>query len=129
MATLLIVDDEPDVLEVFDLLLSHAGHVVRVAADAGTAVEIALTTSIDLIITDLMMPHVDGLTLCQRLRCDERTRAIPIILHSAAAQPPPGAGELYDAYLPKLAEFEEQIRLINRLLDSRPLHRRTPDDA
>ncbi|MEW6269118.1 MAG: response regulator [Thermodesulfobacteriota bacterium] len=118
MASLLIVDDEHDVLEVLDLLFSMEGHSVHTARDGAAALEIALTTPLDLVLTDVMMPRMDGIELCRRLKANPRTHDLPIIVHTAGGPPPGGQGTVYDAYLPNPADFDEQRRLVERLLGS-----------
>jgi CheY-like chemotaxis protein len=116
MARLLLVDDEQDVLDVLELLLSMEGHAVSTARDGVEALEVASAEDLDVVITDLMMPVMDGLELCRRLRADDRTRGIPIVLHTAAGRPPPGRGTLFDAFLSKPSELEDHLRVIERLL-------------
>ena len=60
--------------------LEHSGFDVQKAEDGIKGQALALQYSPDLILLDLMLPSVDGLTLCQRLRRDERTSNIPILM-------------------------------------------------
>jgi len=124
MATLLAVDDENDVLQVLELLFSMEGHRVLIARDGVEALEIVRAEQVDVVLTDLMMPRMDGLALCRRLRADARTRDVPIILHSAAGKAPPGKGELFDLFLPKPAEFERQRAAVAHALDDARARRR-----
>jgi DNA-binding response OmpR family regulator len=90
--TVLIADDEPPILDLVGEVLSAAGYDVRLATDGLDALDQALATRPDLVLTDFKMPNLDGLSLAQRLR--ERHHSIPILLMSAA--PPsvtsPGIG-------------------------------------
>lgn len=80
--TVLVVEDTPDVVRVVHLSLRQ--HFRVMAAENGVkGLEIALREVPDLIITDLMMPEMDGLELTRRLRADPRTRHIPIIMLTA----------------------------------------------
>jgi CheY-like chemotaxis protein len=119
MATILVVDDEPDIRTVMSMLLPLDGHVVVTAADGVDALEIVATTPIDLVFTDWRMPRMGGLELCRRLRTDGEACAIPILVSSAAMAEPPGRGELYDAFLPKPAAYADQMQAIERLLRER----------
>jgi CheY-like chemotaxis protein len=119
MARLLLVDDDRDVLDVLDLLLSMEGHSVRTALDGVAALDLAHAEDVDIVITDLMMPRMDGLELCRRLRAHDRTRRIPIVLHTAAGRPPPGEGTLFEAILSKPSELEDHLRMIARLVPPR----------
>jgi CheY-like chemotaxis protein len=118
MANILVVDDEPDILAILSILLPLEGHSVQTTTDPERALDIATTTAIDLVITDWMMPRMDGLELCRRLRAEPRTRNIPIIMSSAAGDRPEGRGRLYDAYIPKPSDFNDQVKVIERLLRS-----------
>ena len=83
MASILIVDDESSARAVLHDLLLPEGHVLRTAASATAALEMILDDVPDVVITDLMMPGMDGLELCRRLRADERTRGTPIVAVTA----------------------------------------------
>jgi two-component system phosphate regulon response regulator PhoB len=82
---ILVVDDEPDALELIEFNLKSAGFEV-VTADNGTeALRRAREQSPDLIVLDLMLPGVDGLEVCKLLRREAVTRAIPVIMLTAKA--------------------------------------------
>lgn len=82
-AQILVVDDEPDILSVLVYHLSREGYRVTTAIDGHGALATAESERPDLIILDLMLPGMDGYEVLQRLREDERTEAIPIILLTA----------------------------------------------
>lgn len=84
-AKVLIVDDEPDVLELIGFNLRKAGIEVVTAPDGAQALRKASETAPDLIVLDLMMPEIDGLDVCKLLRADPRTTTIPIIMLTAKA--------------------------------------------
>lgn len=80
---ILIVDDDIDSLKLIGLMLQRHGYKV-VAANAGAqAISKALAEHPDLIILDVMMPDMDGYEVCRRLRADDATSAIPIIMFTA----------------------------------------------
>jgi two-component system phosphate regulon response regulator PhoB len=81
----LIIDDEPDALELIGFNLKSAGYEVLTAESGGEALKKARTSLPDLILLDLMLPEIDGLDLCKALRRDESTAAIPIIMVTAKA--------------------------------------------
>jgi two-component system phosphate regulon response regulator PhoB len=85
MSRILIVDDEPDALELIEFNLKAAGFEVLTAADGADAVQKARSRSPDLILLDLMIPEVDGLEVCKILRRDPATSATPIIMLTAKA--------------------------------------------
>ena len=69
---ILCVDDEPDILEILKYNLSNEGYNVSTAADGKSAIEIAYNISPNLIIMDVMMPNMDGIAACEKLRSDEK---------------------------------------------------------
>jgi DNA-binding response OmpR family regulator len=84
-AKILVVDDEPDALELIGFNLKAAGYEVITAEDGNEALKKARSFAPDLILLDLMIPEVDGLEVCKILRRDEATGAIPIIMVTAKA--------------------------------------------
>ena len=84
-ATILVVEDEPQVQELVAVNLEHAGHRVRRASTAGEAVTSIREELPDVLILDWMLPDESGLSLTRRLREDERTRALPILMLTARA--------------------------------------------
>jgi DNA-binding response OmpR family regulator len=82
---ILVVDDEPDVLDLVTYNLGQAGFQTDTAADGAEALRKARSTTPDLILLDLMLPEMDGLEVCKLLRRDAKTSAIPIIMLTARA--------------------------------------------
>src|SRR5262245_60692559 len=82
---ILIVDDEPDALELVKVNLTNAGFFVATAEDGDEALKKARSLSPDLILLDVMLPQADGLEVCKILRRDDATRDIPIIMLTARA--------------------------------------------
>jgi DNA-binding response OmpR family regulator len=81
MATILVVDDEANIVELTRLYLTNAGYDVLAAHDGQEALRIARTEKPDLLILDLMLPVLDGFEVCRRLRQDGQD--IPIIMLTA----------------------------------------------
>src|SRR5215470_1838895 len=80
---ILIVDDDPHTLEILSRWLAREGYET-VRADGGAAcLELLEREPIDVIVLDVMMPGMDGLQVCERLRANEDWRAIPIMLLTA----------------------------------------------
>src|SRR5687768_8539120 len=86
MATVLVVEDDPDISELIAHYLVKAGHKVDRLSHGGDAPRRVRETSPDLIVLDLMLPGLDGLMVCQTLRADPTTAAIPIIMLTARGE-------------------------------------------
>src|SRR5262247_697692 len=85
-ARILVVDDEPDILELVQYNLSKAQYdVVGVKSGEEALVQVR-TTPPDLVVLDLMLPGVDGLEVCKALKRDTHTAAIPIVILTARGE-------------------------------------------
>lgn len=73
MARILVVDDDPHIREVVTFALENAGYETEVAADGMAAIETFATYAPDLVVLDVMMPELDGIEVCRRLRADHST--------------------------------------------------------
>ena len=118
---ILLVDDEPTLLDTLALNLRHAGYHVLTAVDGAIALDLAKSETPDLVILDLMLPELDGLTVCRSLR---QSSDVPILILTART------GELdkivglesgADDYLTKpfsLGELQARIRALLRRASS-----------
>lgn len=124
---LLIVEDNTDVVTYIESLLASNYQMVR-AADGEAGWERALELIPDIIISDIMMPKLDGYALCARLKTDERTNHIPVILLTAKAAADDKVAGLQrgaDAFLSKPFHPEElQVRLEQLIRQRRLLQKR-----
>jgi DNA-binding response OmpR family regulator len=84
--TVLVVDDEPVIRETLAIFLEAEGYAVRTAPDGLAALAELEHGGIGLVLSDVMMPRLDGLALARRLRC--RQPAVPVVLMSAVAPIP-----------------------------------------
>ncbi|MDG4800312.1 SpoIIE family protein phosphatase [Micromonospora sp. WMMD980] len=84
-ARVLVADDNADMREYLTRLLRSAGHRVQAVTDGQEALEAARTRPPDLVVSDVMMPRLDGLRLVAALRADPRTAGTPVLLLSARA--------------------------------------------
>ena len=82
---ILVVDDEPDALEVLGFKLKEAGYAPLYAKDGARAIALARDEHPALIVLDLMLPQIDGLEVCKILRRDAATATIPILMLTARA--------------------------------------------
>ena len=80
---ILVVDDVEDNLEILRDLLSFHGHRVETANGGKAALEMVQQSPPDLILLDILMPHMDGFEVCQHLKADEATDQIPVIFVSS----------------------------------------------
>jgi two-component system, cell cycle response regulator DivK len=87
LARILVVEDEPNNLELALRIVRHAGHDAIVATDGITALELARAQRPHLILLDLQLPKLDGWTVVRELRTEPWVRGIPIIAVSASATP------------------------------------------
>ena len=83
---ILVVDDEPDILEILKLNLQSEGYKVSTAENGKKALKKADKINPDLIVLDLMMPIMDGIETCERLRLDSRYKNILIIFLTARSE-------------------------------------------
>ena len=82
---ILVVEDEPDAIDLLTFNLKNAGYEISTALDGAEALKKARLTAPDLILLDIMLPEVDGLEVCKILRRDPVTAGIPIIMLTAKA--------------------------------------------
>jgi two-component system alkaline phosphatase synthesis response regulator PhoP len=83
MSQILVVEDDPDIAELIRHYLEKSGHAVQVLGSGGAVLAKVRGERPDLIVLDLMLPGLDGLMVCQALRSDPLTAAIPIIMVTA----------------------------------------------
>lgn len=79
-ARILVVDDEPAIIDVLSRLLARDGYIIMTARNGAEALETVARQKPDLILLDVMMPVLDGFAVCQKLKNDEQTALIPITM-------------------------------------------------
>ncbi len=85
-ATILVVDDEEDIVELVNLNLAREGYRVLSCTTGEKALEIARSKLPDLIVLDLMLPGIDGLEVCRRLKSGPKTEHVPIVMLTAKGE-------------------------------------------
>ena len=86
MTRILVVEDDRDIAELVERYLQKAGFSIELLSSGRDALKAIADRTPDLLILDLMLPHVDGLEICRSVRSDPRTAAIPIIMLTARAE-------------------------------------------
>ena len=79
----LVVDDEEKIRNLLSAFLAKEGYEVIVAANGEEALELVATANPQVVLLDVTMPGVDGIEVCERLKTDEKTRLIPVIVATA----------------------------------------------
>ena len=113
---ILIVEDEPSVAEALSLVIADWGYQVSVAADGRQALSMIEDACPDLVITDYMMPHMNGGELASALRAHPRWAHVPIAVISAAPESTLRRHPAFDAVLRKPFEMEALQEVVQRLL-------------
>ena len=116
MTMILVVDDDPKIRSVLSRGLRFEGYDVQLAADGLEALRLARADPPDLIVLDVMLPGMDGLEVCRRLR---RGTAVPILMLTARDAVPDriaGLDSGADDYLVKPFDFDELLARIRALL-------------
>jgi CheY-like chemotaxis protein len=116
---ILVVDDEVDITETYALFLDLHGYEVVTANNAVQGLEALALRVPDLIVSDCMMPHMDGVEFSRRVRAGAKTSHIPVILMSGAPELHDLASPSYDVFLRKPVLFQSLMREIERLLAGR----------
>jgi CheY-like chemotaxis protein len=120
--TILVVDDSADTREMYGSYLGYHGFGVLTAADGDAAVEMALAQQPDVIVMDLAMPRLNGISAVHRLKQQPRTRSIPVIILTGYAFRAIQQGALEagaDVFLTKPCLPEDLERHVQSLLDRR----------
>ena len=116
-ATILIAEDDPEIRTALERILTYDGYQVRLANDGAAALAAVGEVGPDLIILDVMMPFVDGLSVCRKLRSDgNRTPILMLTAREELSDRVAGLDAGADDYLAKPFELEELLARIRALL-------------
>lgn len=122
--TIIVIEDEADIREVMVHNLSGEGYSVHSAADGEDGLRLAQEKSPDLILLDLMLPGIDGIEICRKLKNDPVTRSTPIIMVTAKGEESDivlGLGIGADDYITKPFSPKELMARIKAVLRRGPL--------
>lgn len=121
--SVLIVDDEQMTRNLLRLMLERVGFRILEAEDGLKALEVVAQENPDVLVLDVMMPNMDGITVCETLRAQAETAVLPVILLSARTHPEAmrqGLDAGADRYLSKPISREDLIRAIREVLQGIP---------
>jgi CheY-like chemotaxis protein len=116
MATVLVVDDEVPILNIVRDILELEGHTVQTALNGRDALRKLEQELPDLVMSDIMMPLLNGIELCRELKRQRRFEAVPVILFSAAQTLPDPTACAYDATLSKPFEIDTMLQIVDQVL-------------
>ena len=119
MARIVVVDDDPDILDIVCISLETMGHEVERAANGSEGVDLVRSSLPDLVLMDLMMPGMNGYEAAAALKADAATAAIPVLALTAKAmrgdeERAREAG--MDAYITKPFRLSHMLDVVDRFL-------------
>lgn len=129
---ILCVDDEPGNLKLLERTLGSSRYQVIKANDGREALEIIASRKVDLVLTDILMPGIDGFETCRRIKGDERYRHIPVVIITALkskADRIHGIEAGADEFLAKPYDHGEVLARVKMLLRTKQLDEMLYDDA
>lgn len=121
---ILCVDDEPGNLRLLERTLGPSGYLVIKASDGQEALDIIGSRKVDLLLTDVLMPRVDGFETCRRIKEDERYRHIPVVMITALGSKADrihGIEVGVDEFLAKPFDHAEVLARVKMLLRTKKL--------
>jgi adenylate cyclase len=123
-ARILVVDDVPENVRLLEAVLDAQGYDVVSATDGHAALDLALSAKPDLVLLDVMMPQPDGLAVCRRLREQEETAVLPVIMLTASegSEKTTAIEAGADDFLPKPFNRDELLTRIRSLLRIKRYH-------
>src|SRR5690606_14990483 len=122
--TSVVIEDETDILDVIEYNLAREGYRVRTFRDGAQGLEAVRRDAPDLVLLDLMLPGLDGIEVCRRLKHDPVTRSTPVVMVSAKGEESDvvlGLGLGADDYLRKPFSPKELIARVAAVLRRGPL--------
>jgi CheY-like chemotaxis protein len=120
---ILVVDDDENILSLERTILEQKGFDVTAAAGGAEALKLLAAQAFDLVLLDVMMPEIDGFTVCRKIKEDPRLRDVPVIFLTAK-----GGGEALAEgfesgavmYINKPFTANKLLTIVNTMLESRP---------
>ncbi|MFT5012380.1 MAG: two-component system alkaline phosphatase synthesis response regulator PhoP [Dinoroseobacter sp.] len=128
---IVVIEDEPDIVEVMCYNLQREGYQVSSATRGDEGLELVRNQSPALVLLDLMLPGMDGLTVCQQIKSDPLTRSTPVIIVSAKGEESDvviGLGLGADDYISKPFSPREMLARVKAVLRRGPLQEQQKND-
>ncbi|MBI4511986.1 MAG: response regulator [Deltaproteobacteria bacterium] len=120
MPHILVVDDEPEIVKMVARIMEARGHRVTTARDGQEALDVVARDRPDVVVLDLNIPKLDGFEVCRRLKGDDKTKSIPVVMLTAAYptvdDATRGIGLGADEYVVKPFLREVLVHNVERLL-------------
>ena len=116
MTTVLVVEDEEPILALLSALLEDEGYRVATARNGREGLDCLALVHPDAVLCDVMMPVLDGATLCRYIQSHPAYRSIPVVLMSAAAAPLTSAACRYAAFLAKPFTLDAVLDVLERVI-------------
>lgn len=119
MAKILVIDDDRDTMRILEAKLTDAGYQVLQAAHGKEGLEKSKQIRPDLILLDVMMPELDGLSVLQHLKFDSLTEKIPVVIMTAKGEKMQTLFKMEGAaaYLTKPFVFSELLDVLKKCMD------------
>ena len=120
---ILVVDDDPDIVELLEFNLKKEGYQTASASDGRKAMDIAADFNPDIILLDVMMPKKSGFEVCQAVRANEELQATKILMLTAKGRDTDRAKGLAlgaDAYMTKPFSTRELVQKVAEMLQGQP---------
>jgi len=116
MTTVLVVEDEEPILALLSALLEDEGYRVATARNGREGLDRLTVMHPDAVLCDVMMPVIDGATLCRYIQSDAAYRSIPVVLMSAAPPPRASGACRYAAFLAKPFTLDAVLDILERVI-------------
>jgi CheY-like chemotaxis protein len=123
-ARILVVDDVPENVRLLEAILVPHGYDVVAAADGRAALDLVKAATPDIVLLDVVLPQMDGYAVCRRLRQDEETSLLPVIMvtSSSGAEKTKAIAAGADDFIPKPLNHEELLTRVRSLLRIKRYH-------
>jgi DNA-binding response OmpR family regulator len=119
--SILIVEDEYGLAELLRDMLTEHGYEVSLAINGRLALDVLREREIHLVLTDAMMPVMDGPELARAMRADERHRRIPIVMMTSLRSAVPQTQGLYEAVLAKPFTPDALMKILDAFIERTPI--------